>query len=49
KLIVVVKELSDKNKELDEKEKKIKTYNGDIQELKTIINKSNNDLKVTFC
>ncbi|KYN95870.1 hypothetical protein PGSY75_1427300 [Plasmodium gaboni] len=45
KLIVVVKELSDKNKELEEKEKKIKTYNGDIQELKTIINKSNNDLK----
>ncbi|KAI4835748.1 hypothetical protein MKS88_004964 [Plasmodium brasilianum] len=45
KLIVVVKELSDKKKELDEKDKSIKKYNSDIQELKTIINKSDNDLK----
>ncbi|GAW82961.1 hypothetical protein PGO_132330 [Plasmodium gonderi] len=45
KLIVVVKELSDKKKELDEKDKNIKKYSSDIQELKSIINKSDNDLK----
>ncbi|SBS87372.1 hypothetical protein POVCU2_0042320 [Plasmodium ovale curtisi] len=45
KLIVVVKELSDKKKEIDEKDKNIKKYSNDIQELKSIINKSDSDLK----
>ncbi|KJP86172.1 hypothetical protein AK88_04223 [Plasmodium fragile] len=45
KLIVVVKELSDKKKELDDKDKNIKKFSSDIQELKSIINKSDNELK----
>ncbi|SCM10649.1 conserved Plasmodium protein, unknown function [Plasmodium chabaudi adami] len=45
KLIVVVKELSNKKKELDEKDKNIKKFSNDIQELKTIISKSDNELK----
>ncbi|VWU48891.1 conserved protein, unknown function [Hepatocystis sp. ex Piliocolobus tephrosceles] len=45
KLIVVIKELSDKKKEVEEMDKSLKKYNSDIQEMKSIINKSDNDLK----